>query len=101
MWDVLWTWSWIPTCLWSVIFSFIFAFPLCQISNTTRLSIVGTILGETLTFFMFRYWLRSRADKLERGKGSPQWAALARVIREGGFWVALVIRYSAIPTHGK
>ncbi|CAE6399279.1 unnamed protein product [Rhizoctonia solani] len=60
---------------------------------------VGTILGETLTFFMFRYWLRSRADKLERGKGSPQWAALARVIREGGFWVALVIRYSAIPTH--
>ncbi|CAE6458386.1 unnamed protein product [Rhizoctonia solani] len=60
---------------------------------------VGTILGEMLTFFMFRYCLRSRADKLERGKGSPQWAALARVIREGGFWVALVIRYSAIPTH--
>ncbi|KDN40188.1 hypothetical protein RSAG8_08251, partial [Rhizoctonia solani AG-8 WAC10335] len=60
---------------------------------------VGTVLGEALTFFMFRYCLRSRADKLERGKGSPQWAALARVIREGGFWVALVIRYSAIPTH--
>ncbi|KAJ1302057.1 hypothetical protein OPQ81_000891 [Rhizoctonia solani] len=60
---------------------------------------VGTVLGEVLTFFMFRYCLRSRAEKLERGKGSPQWAALARVIREGGFWVALVIRYSAIPTH--
>ncbi|CAE6439670.1 unnamed protein product [Rhizoctonia solani] len=60
---------------------------------------VGTVLGEALTFFMFRYCLRSRADKLERGTSSPQWAALARVIREGGFWVALVIRYSAIPTH--
>ncbi|KAG8733751.1 Tlg2-vesicle protein [Ceratobasidium sp. 423] len=59
----------------------------------------GTVLGEMLTFLMFRYCLRSRADKLERGGSSPQWAALARVIREGGFWVALVIRYSAIPTH--
>lgn len=60
---------------------------------------VGTVLGEALTFYMFRYCLRSRAEKLEQGKGGFQWAALARVIRQGGFWVALVIRFTAIPTH--
>ncbi|KAB5590840.1 Membrane protein TVP38 [Ceratobasidium theobromae] len=59
----------------------------------------GTVIGEVLTFYLFRYCLRSRTEKLERGKGSLQSAALARVIREGGFWVAIVIRYSAIPTH--
>jgi len=57
------------------------------------------IIGESITFFMFRSCLRSRAEKMEKGSSSPRWGALARVIREGGFWVALVIRYSAFPTH--
>lgn len=48
---------------------------------------------------MFRSCLRSRAEKLERG--TPRWGALARVLREGGFLVALVVRYSAVPTHSK
>ncbi|KAG8711290.1 Tlg2-vesicle protein [Ceratobasidium sp. 395] len=60
----------------------------------------GMVIGESITFFLFRYWLRSRAEKMERGgSGSPRFGALARVIREGGFLVAVVIRYSAFPTH--
>ncbi|KAF8601592.1 snare associated Golgi protein, partial [Ceratobasidium sp. AG-I] len=59
----------------------------------------GTAIGESITFYAFRTILRSRAQKLERGEGAPRWAALARVIREGGFWAALVVRFSAIPTH--
>lgn len=61
----------------------------------------GTVLGETINFFLFRTCLRSRAEKIERGKDSPRWGALARVIREGGFWMALAVRFSAFPTHGK
>ncbi|KAF8601589.1 hypothetical protein BDV93DRAFT_524764 [Ceratobasidium sp. AG-I] len=60
---------------------------------------VGTVVGEIITFYMFRSCLRARAEKIERGKDSPRWAALARVIREGGFLVALIVRYSAVPTH--
>ncbi|QRV95964.1 Golgi apparatus membrane protein TVP38 [Ceratobasidium sp. AG-Ba] len=60
----------------------------------------GTIIGESITFFLFRSCLRSRAEKMERGTGgNPRLGALARVIREGGFPVALVARYSAFPTH--
>ncbi|KAG9090589.1 Tlg2-vesicle protein, partial [Ceratobasidium sp. 392] len=60
----------------------------------------GMIIGESITYFMFRSCLRSRAEKMERGgSGSPRFGALARVIREGGFLVAVVIRYSAFPTH--
>ncbi|KAF8601590.1 hypothetical protein BDV93DRAFT_495724 [Ceratobasidium sp. AG-I] len=59
----------------------------------------GTIIGETITFYMFRSCLRSRAEKIENDKDSPRWGALARVIREGGFVIALVVRFSAFPTH--
>ncbi|KAG8755815.1 Tlg2-vesicle protein [Ceratobasidium sp. 428] len=60
----------------------------------------GTIIGESITYFGFRYCFRSRAEKMEKGRnGSLQWPSLARVIREGGFIVAVVVRYCAIPTH--
>ena len=63
--------------------------------------LVGTVIGEIITFYMFRSCLRARAEKIERGKESPRWAALARVIREGGFTTAFIVRYSAVPTHSK
>ncbi|KAG8735341.1 Tlg2-vesicle protein [Ceratobasidium sp. 414] len=60
----------------------------------------GTVIGESITYFMFRSCLRSRAEKMERGEGGyARLGALARVIRDGGFLVALVVRYSAFPTH--
>ncbi|KAG9097184.1 Tlg2-vesicle protein [Ceratobasidium sp. UAMH 11750] len=61
---------------------------------------VGTIIGESLTYFGFRYCFRARGEKMEKGSnGSLRWPSLARVMREGGFIVAVIVRYSAIPTH--
>lgn len=58
------------------------------------------VIGEIVTFYCFRLCLRSHAERLEQGKGSLRWASLGRAIRTGGFKVALVVRYSAVPTHG-
>lgn len=77
----------------------------------------GTILGELLNFLyvnlilvlvstvtnfaisLFKYWCSGRAEKHQRT--SIFHACLAQVIREGGFIVALVVRYSVIPGHRK
>lgn len=45
----------------------------------------------------FKYCLSGRGKKLEREKLS--YACLARVVREGGFKIALIARLSAIPGH--
>ncbi|CAE6474183.1 cytoplasm protein [Rhizoctonia solani AG-1 IA] len=57
----------------------------------------GTLLGEIGNFYAFRYCLRGRAIKMERK--NPSYACLARVVRDGGFLVAFVVRLSAIPGH--
>jgi uncharacterized membrane protein YdjX (TVP38/TMEM64 family) len=57
----------------------------------------GTFVGEIGTWFAFKYTLRSRAMKLERT--NLNYGALARLTRDGGFWIVLVIRLSAIPSH--
>ncbi|KAF9811060.1 hypothetical protein IEO21_06689 [Rhodonia placenta] len=58
---------------------------------------VGTFLGEVGNFYAFRYCLHGRAEKWERTK--IMYACLAKVVREGGFKIALIIRLSAIPGH--
>ena len=45
----------------------------------------------------FRYCCRSRGEKLEKTK--INYGCLARVVREGGFKIALIARLSAIPGH--
>ncbi|ORY15410.1 snare associated Golgi protein-domain-containing protein [Clohesyomyces aquaticus] len=57
----------------------------------------GTFIGEVGTWFAFKYTLRRRAVKLERT--NLNYGALARLTRDGGFWIVLVIRFSAIPSH--
>ncbi|CAK5277975.1 unnamed protein product [Mycena citricolor] len=57
----------------------------------------GTLLGEIGTYYLFRYALRSRAEKYENRKLS--YATLAHVIRHGGLPMATVVRYSAFPGH--
>ncbi|CAE7169870.1 unnamed protein product [Rhizoctonia solani] len=57
----------------------------------------GTLIGEIGNFYAFRYCLRGRAIKMERK--NPSYACLARVVRDGGFLVAFVVRLSAIPGH--
>ncbi|KAI0128451.1 snare associated Golgi protein-domain-containing protein [Xylariales sp. AK1849] len=57
----------------------------------------GTFLGEVGTWFAFKKALRSRAIKLERT--NLNYGALARLTREGGFWIVFIIRFSVVPSH--
>lgn len=57
----------------------------------------GTFLGEVGNFYAFKYCCRARGEKLERKK--IFYACLARVVRDGGFRIALIARMSAIPGH--
>ncbi|KAJ7038593.1 hypothetical protein C8F04DRAFT_1088768 [Mycena alexandri] len=57
----------------------------------------GTILGEIANYFTFKYACSVRSAKMEAKDLS--YGLLAHVVREGGFLVVLVIRYSAIPPH--
>ena len=52
-----------------------------------------------LTSFIsaFKYCCRSRGEKLERT--NIAYGCLARVVRDGGFTIALIARLSAIPGH--
>ncbi|KAH7125541.1 snare associated Golgi protein-domain-containing protein [Dendryphion nanum] len=57
----------------------------------------GTFIGEVGTWFAFKYTLRRKAIKLERT--NLNYGALARLTRDGGFLIVLIIRFSAIPSH--
>jgi uncharacterized membrane protein YdjX (TVP38/TMEM64 family) len=53
----------------------------------------GTFIGEVGTWFAFKYTLRRKAAKMERT--NLNYGALARLTRDGGFWVR---RWSIIGT---
>ncbi|KAI3611440.1 cytoplasm protein [Moniliophthora roreri] len=57
----------------------------------------GTFLGEVGNFYAFKYCCSARGEKLEKTKIS--YACLAKVVRDGGFRIALIARLSAIPGH--
>jgi len=57
----------------------------------------GTFIGELGNYYAFKYCCRARGEKME--KEGIRYACLARVVREGGFKVALIIRLSVIPGH--
>ncbi|KAF7789749.1 hypothetical protein EIP86_000695 [Pleurotus ostreatoroseus] len=57
----------------------------------------GTFIGEVGNFYAFKHCCSARGEKMEKKK--LQYACLARVVREGGFKIALIARYSAIPGH--
>ncbi|KAJ7334834.1 hypothetical protein DFH08DRAFT_706758 [Mycena albidolilacea] len=58
---------------------------------------VGVLLGEIANFFTFKYFCSARGAKMEKSKLS--YALQAHVVRQGGFLVVVIIRYSAIPAH--
>ncbi|KAJ3782364.1 hypothetical protein GGU11DRAFT_748191 [Lentinula aff. detonsa] len=57
----------------------------------------GTFIGEIGNFYAFKYCCRARGEKMEKTKIS--YACLAKVVRDGGFKIALIARLSAIPGH--
>ncbi|KAJ3823118.1 hypothetical protein F5880DRAFT_1613175 [Lentinula raphanica] len=58
---------------------------------------LGTVLGEIINFFVFKFCCTTRARKLEKKK--LMYACFSRVVRDGGFKVILAARYSLIPAH--
>ncbi|KAJ7778107.1 hypothetical protein B0H16DRAFT_1405862 [Mycena metata] len=57
----------------------------------------GTIIGEICTFFTFKSCLSRRGAKLELT--SLSYGTLARVVRDGGLRIAVIARFSALPSH--
>ncbi|KAG9195325.1 hypothetical protein G6011_00446 [Alternaria panax] len=57
----------------------------------------GTFIGEVGTWYAFKHAFRSKAIKLERT--NLNYGAMARLTRDGGFFIVLIIRLSAIPAH--
>ncbi|KAJ7629500.1 Fungalysin metallopeptidase-domain-containing protein [Mycena polygramma] len=57
----------------------------------------GTFIGEVGNFYAFKWCCRARGEKMERTQ--IPYACLARCVRDGGFKIALIARFSAIPGH--
>lgn len=57
----------------------------------------GTFIGEIGTWFAFKKAFRRKALKMEMT--NLTYGSMARLCREGGFWIVLVIRLSIIPSH--
>ncbi|KAF3155640.1 Tlg2-vesicle protein [Orbilia oligospora] len=57
----------------------------------------GTFIGEILTYFAFRTTLDRKAKSAERK--NLDYAALARITCEGGFWIVFIVRLSVVPGH--
>ncbi|KAJ7475109.1 hypothetical protein B0H11DRAFT_1325299 [Mycena galericulata] len=57
----------------------------------------GTIIGEICTFYFFKFGCSGRGRKAEAT--NMNYATLARVVREGGLLIPIIMRYSALPAH--
>ncbi|KAI8941725.1 Tlg2-vesicle protein [Plenodomus lindquistii] len=57
----------------------------------------GTFIGEIGTWFAFKHLFRRKAYKMERS--NLNYGAMARLTRDGGFFIVLIIRLSAVPAH--
>lgn len=58
---------------------------------------LGTLLGEIGNYYAFKTFLSGHARKFERK--SLDYACMAHIVREGGLWIILLARLSAIPGH--
>ncbi|KAF9072462.1 hypothetical protein BDP27DRAFT_1445699 [Rhodocollybia butyracea] len=59
--------------------------------------VLGTLLGEIANFATFKYCCGARARKYEQKTIS--YACLSKLVREGGFKIAVIARFSIIPPH--
>lgn len=61
------------------------------------ITIIGTWMGEVLCFYLFKYFFREKAQRIE--KSSYMYRQLAEVMRRDGLWMVSIVRFSAIPGH--
>ncbi|KAH9451039.1 hypothetical protein MJO28_009483 [Puccinia striiformis f. sp. tritici] len=57
----------------------------------------GTFLGEILTYYAFKHLIGARSARVEAG--SVTYASLAKLMREGGLGMVILVRASAMPGH--
>ena len=57
----------------------------------------GTFLGEILTYHAFKHLISGRSARAEAG--SVTYASLAKLMREGGLGMVILVRASAMPGH--
>ncbi|KAJ7255811.1 hypothetical protein B0H12DRAFT_1183416 [Mycena haematopus] len=57
----------------------------------------GTLLGETCTYFFFKYCCGARGKRLELT--NIPYGTLAHLVRTGGLPIAILVRYSSLPAH--
>lgn len=59
---------------------------------------ISSILGETLVYFAFRFWLKHALDAF-RSRHRQNYAIFVSVIEEGGLLMLCFVRMSVIPPH--
>lgn len=57
----------------------------------------GTFLGELATYFAFKHMISRRSQKIE--ERSVTYATLAKLMRDGGLMMVILVRASAMPGH--
>ncbi|KAA1068691.1 hypothetical protein PGT21_015747 [Puccinia graminis f. sp. tritici] len=57
----------------------------------------GTFLGEIMTYYAFKHLISERSARVEAG--SVTYASLAKLMREGGLTMVILVRASAMPGH--
>ncbi|CAH7690140.1 expressed protein [Phakopsora pachyrhizi] len=57
----------------------------------------GTFLGELATYYAFKHLIRNKSEEIENK--SITYATLARLMREGGLMIVILVRASALPGH--
>ncbi|KAK4702512.1 hypothetical protein P7C70_g3718, partial [Phenoliferia sp. Uapishka_3] len=100
-------WSWIPVIIILVIISFppLFGHELVILAvgiiwglgRGFAIACAGTFLGELACFYAFRYWFTNRAQKIEAKHLA--YSCLAKMMREGGVGIIILVRFSAVPGH--
>jgi hypothetical protein len=68
-----------------------------RVSLNTNLKFTPLTTALVGTWYAFKHAFRSKALKLERT--NLNYGAMARLTRDGGFFIVLIIRLSAIPAH--
>ncbi|KAI5475730.1 hypothetical protein MNV49_000892, partial [Pseudohyphozyma bogoriensis] len=58
---------------------------------------LGTFLGELATFYAFRYLFAEKAKQIEAKQVA--YSCLAKLMREGGLKMIILVRFSAVPGH--
>ncbi|CCG82817.1 Putative uncharacterized protein [Taphrina deformans PYCC 5710] len=59
---------------------------------------VSSVIGESMVYFAFRYWLRGRLDAFRR-KHQKNYGVFVAVVDDGGILMLWLIRMSIIPPH--